>query len=55
MHCTNCTRELVTINLTIASERVAFHRCARCDTRTWVRADDEITRDGVLELVRASR
>lgn len=56
MRCSNCTHhDLVAIHLTISGELVAFHRCPRCDTRTWSGPAGELTREGVLELVRASR
>lgn len=56
MRCSNCAHhDLVTIELTIAEEQVVFHRCPRCDARTWANADGRMSRDGVLELVRASR
>ncbi|MBI2168770.1 MAG: hypothetical protein HYU28_04605 [Actinobacteria bacterium] len=56
MRCSNCAHhDLVAIQLTIASEEVAFYRCPRCDARTWTGSTGELTRDGVLELVRAGR
>jgi hypothetical protein len=56
MSCTTCTNDdLVAIHLTIAAEQVALFRCPRCDTRMWSGPDGEMSRDGVLELVRAAR
>ena len=56
MSCAYCANhDLVTIQLTIASEDVVFHRCPRCNARTWSGSSGELTRDGVLDLVRASR
>lgn len=56
MTCAHCTNEdLVSIQLTISTEEVAFYRCPRCDTRTWVDERGELSKDRVLDLVRASR
>lgn len=56
MHCSTCANHnLVAINLTIASRGVTLYRCPRCDSRRWAGDEGEMTRDGVLELVRASR
>lgn len=55
MHCSICSRAVVTIQLTINGEDVTLNRCAPCDTRVWAGPTGEITRDGVLELVRSSR
>lgn len=55
MHCSTCAHDLVAVHLTISSQEIAFYRCPRCDTRTWAGAAGEMSREGVLELVRASR
>lgn len=56
MHCTNCANhDIVEIHLTIADEAVAFQRCPRCDSRSWSGPGGEMSKDGVLELVRAGR
>lgn len=57
MRCPKCeNRDLVTITLTVGGEAVWLERCPRCETSSWRRSDgDELTRDGVLALVRSSR
>lgn len=54
MRCPHCANVVVSIQLTIKSENVEFHRCARCDIGTWAGASGELSRDGILELVRSS-
>lgn len=56
MRCANCANHrLVAIRLVISSEPVSLHRCPRCDTHTWSGREGELTRESVLELVRAGR
>lgn len=56
MTCANCANDdLVAIHLTISSEEVALYRCPHCDTRVWSGSDGELSKEGVLELVRSSR
>ena len=56
MTCTRCTNhDLVAIRLTISEAEVALYRCPRCDHRAWYGDAGELSRDGLLELVRSSR
>jgi len=56
MRCSMCSTDaLVAIHLTISAEDVSLYRCPRCDTRQWSGPGGEVSREGVLELVRASR
>lgn len=56
MNCAHCANDdLVSIQLTISTEEVEFYRCPRCDTRTWAGERGELSKDRVLDLVRAGR
>lgn len=56
MRCRRCAnRNLVAIRLTIATNEVSFHRCPRCEAKAWTGPTGPLTRERVLELVRAAR
>ena len=56
MRCTHCaTTDLVVIHLTISDENVALYRCPRCDVRMWSGVEGAMSKEGLLDLVRASR
>ena len=56
MRCAKCSSaDLVAIHLTISEEELALYRCPKCDSRAWYGNEGELSREGVLELVRSSR
>ncbi len=52
MKCPSCrTRELVVIEMKVASEKIALRTCSPCDLRYWEGLDGQLPLDSVLALV----
>ena len=55
LRCEACDEEMVKINLLIDGESLIMASCSNCDTRSWLRGDDQVELDGVLHDLSATR